>query len=244
MFICLFLSISCNFHFQSILVYRCLTVWPEVKWFNIQQLIKNSSILWSLPYCSIVAVGASSSPVWADRCYRAWRQTSGAWEELHEPELLERNQLHLKIEIHFAKFDSANHTRGLWSVTVFDRNCVHFTEYCWSALIPFFYPYFVLILVNREICTKFNASKRIDIIFFLSFTQLNQCFFWHLGWTHYQSQWWASWIIWRGWDPHLWILGYIFTKRVHMLNLSCLEYYLHLKSDKGNSLKIKNKKTP
>lgn len=160
--------------------------------------------------------GSRSSPVWVDGCYRAWRQTSGAREELHEPELLERNQLHLEIEIHFAKFDSANHTKGLWSITVFDRNCIHFTEYCWSALIPFFYPYFVLILVNYEICNV-NASKRIDIIF-LIFTQLNQCFF--DIWDEHTMKASSGHHVLFGevGSPRLWILGNIFTERVYMLN--------------------------
>ncbi len=54
---------------------------------------------------------AGGSPMWAVRCFKAWGQTSGAREEHHEPELLEKNQLHLEIEIHFAIFDAANHTK-------------------------------------------------------------------------------------------------------------------------------------
>lgn len=126
--ICLFLSISCNFHFQMF-QYTCVLLFD----LKLNDSINNNflSILsFCGPFCTAASWQweASSSPVWVDRCYRAWRQTSGAQEKLREPQLLERNQVHLEIEIHFAKFDTANHTKGLRCITVFDRNYIHFTN--------------------------------------------------------------------------------------------------------------------
>lgn len=58
-----------------------------------------------------MAVGSQWFPWVGYRCFGARGQTSGAQKEHCEPELLEENQLHLEIEIHFAIFDAANHTK-------------------------------------------------------------------------------------------------------------------------------------
>lgn len=43
--------------------------------------------------------------MWVVRCFGALGQTSGTREEHCEPELLEKNQPHLEIEIHFTVSD-------------------------------------------------------------------------------------------------------------------------------------------